>query len=94
MGKEIPTAKEYLEKLGDSWEDNGETYADRFSSQNLIEFTKLHVQKSLEMASKKVELTDVYEEMEGDGLVVDLHGNSHGLRKNSIIDAYNLNNIK
>lgn len=86
MEEIIPTSKEYLEKLGDAWEDNGETYADRFSSQNLVEFAKIHVKEALKQASEKAELDWFNGGCSECG--------SNEINRQSIIDAYDLNNIK
>ena len=52
-----------------------------------IKFAKLHVQKALQEASSKVKLTEfAYEFLQ--------EGASEAIDKESILKAYNLNNIK
>lgn len=70
----IPTAEEFLNNIGQG----------NFSEQDLIEFTKLHVEAALKEASEKAEL-------EGDeGSVFDYIS----VDKYSILNAYPLTNIK
>lgn len=80
--KEIPTAKEYcIDKLNISDEKEHEE-----ASKVLIEFAKLHVKEALKQASEKAELDWFNGGCRECG--------SNEINRQSIINAYDLNNIK
>lgn len=58
-----------------------------YVSEMMIEFAKLHVQKALGEASNKVKLTEFAYEFLQEGAL-------EAINKESILNSYNLNNIK
>ena len=88
MENKIPTAKEYsdisIEKYIQylkEYKDNKEK-PDTSFEECLIEFAKLHVQEALKQASEKAELDLIREYTACE------------ISKNSILNAYSLDNIK
>lgn len=87
----IPTAEEFL-NIQDSYIKNKHVFplgTGKIMQQNMIEFAKLHVKAALKEASENFKMKikeDVYElDMNDDWMEVD---------KNSILNAYPLENIK
>lgn len=88
MKNKVITAQEFLDI------SFGENKAVRSKiTKDMIEFAKLHVQEALKQASEKSLMKDVnedchYEDEEGNFPEI------YFIDKNSILNAYNLNNIK
>ncbi len=85
----IPTAKEFLKNKDDY--GNLSVYADEIAIV-MIEFAKFHVEAALKAASEKANTIvhkHVHDEDEIDGyILIDI------INKNSILNAYPLENIK
>jgi hypothetical protein len=90
MTEKIPTAEEFLKQfeLGNTGKIDIED-----AKEAIIEFAKLHVQEALKQASEKSLMKDVnedchYEDEEGNFPEI------YFIDKDSILNAYGLNNIK
>ena len=79
----IPTAEEFVANY--KKQKYAKNEAPEFI-ENMIEFARLHVQAALEKASKEVKLE--YMTLSND------MGYSYMINKNSILNAYPINNIK
>lgn len=83
--KEIPTAKEFINKT-EIKQRFGFTFTHKIENM-MIEFAKLHVEAALKQASKDADMTD-------ESLMSLQEGSSVRIDKDSILDAYPLTNIK
>ena len=87
----LPTAEEFLKQYQKGADSFCVTKGEAINK--LIEFAKLHVQEALKQASEKSLMKDVnedchYEDEEGNFPEI------YFIDKDSILNAYNLNNIK
>ena len=82
--KQLPTAEEFAEKNQydiQSYDEGGYLGIDtKVFAEKLIEFTKLHVEAALYIASERADLTD--------------NGRFPYVDKGSILSSYSLDNIK
>jgi len=94
MNNKLPTAKEFL--LNYSMPENTKDvfYLDRFGVDFLIEFTKLHVKKALLEASEKSFAESSRSNITSRGNLTCIHLGEVSVNKDSILNAYPLENIK
>ncbi len=90
--KNIPTAEEFL--LSQDCLRNVEDYFDDVQPIDLIEFAKLHVQAALENAYKNACMKDYEQDDEDICWLTNDMGDTYVLDKNTILNAYPLENIK
>jgi len=77
----LPTAKQYFDSLNKTKVHGEFVLTESVSIKAMIEFAKLHIQKALKEASEKAEIN--YEDFSG-----------KYIDKDSILNAYNLDEIK
>jgi hypothetical protein len=96
MKNKIPTAEEFLKDNSDSFDAQmrRDTFYRGTVESLCIEFAKLHVEKALKAASEKVVMYDANDidnpEEDESGIPYEYYT----VDKNSILNAYPLNNIK
>ncbi len=84
VGDKIPTASEWLESFG---ADADDMFYKQSVEEAMIEFAKLHVEEALRVAAYSAEI-------ESCGNPYDPSDDSQCVNKESIVNAYPLENIK
>lgn len=94
MSNNLPTAEEFLKNFNEEENNIDKLYYDSYVKKAMIKFAKMHVQEALKQAYQKAELKEQEKGDEQICFMVNDMGDAYVLDKDSILNAYDLNNIK